>query len=132
MLEDAIPSIVHRDTLESFVAALDRANAFSGFDLSKSVFCFFLPRGVVLVDGDSAGHDEDDTEPEFNPALRERDEEADSKHGLGGYHGWVHAKNGSKTDTVYYAVGVYSEGDNGIVAFDGRGRACRDLLPRAV
>jgi hypothetical protein len=121
VLEGPLPSHVFRDTIEGFVAALDGQNALSGFDLSSSVFCFMLPRGVVLVDGDKeAAHqqrdDDDDDSP--NLALREQDEAADSKHGLGGYHGSVHAKRGSKRDTVYYAVGVYSEGSNGIVAFD--------------
>jgi hypothetical protein len=120
ILEEPLPAIVHRDTIESIVASLDRANGLSGFDLARSVFCFLLPRGVVLVDGDSSGHadrDHDDDEPQFNPALREQDEADDSKHGLGGYHGSIHP-HGARTETVYYAVGVYSEGDNGIVAFD--------------
>jgi hypothetical protein len=120
-LEGALPSSVYRDTTEHLIATLDQANGLSGFDLTSSVFCFMLPPGVVLVDGNSKGHQErhdDDEKPKFNPALGERDEAADSKHGLGGYHGSIHAKHGSKTDTVYYAVGVYSEGDNGIVAFD--------------
>ena len=61
-------------------------------DLGPSVACICLPKGAVLVDtGD-----------------------VDSKHGLGGYHGSVKL-NGSDR---YYAVAVYSEGDNGIVAFD--------------
>jgi hypothetical protein len=34
--------------------------------------------------------------------------------GLGGFHGSVHLG----ADTLYYAVGIFSEGDNGIVAFD--------------
>jgi len=121
ILEEPLPAVVHRDTIESIVASLDRANGLSGFDLARSVFCFLLPRGVVLVDGDSSGHvdrdHDDDDEPQFNPALREQDEADDSKHGLGGYHGSIHP-HGAKTETVYYAVGVYSEGDNGIVAFD--------------
>ena len=61
-------------------------------DLGPSVACICLPKGAVLVDtGD-----------------------VDSKHGLGGYHGSVKV-NGSDR---YYAVAVYSDGDNGIVAFD--------------
>jgi hypothetical protein len=61
-------------------------------DLGPSVACICLPKGAVLVDtGD-----------------------IDSKHGLGGYHGSVKV-NGSDR---YYAVAVYSEGDNGVVAFD--------------
>jgi hypothetical protein len=128
ILEGPLPHRVFRDTLEGFVAALDQSDALTGFDLSSTVFCFMLPRGVVLVDGTSTGHqqrhdadrerhDEDD-EPKFNPALGELDEAVDSKHGLGGYHGSIHPKHGAKTDTVYYAVGVYAEGANGIVAFD--------------
>lgn len=61
-------------------------------DLGPTVACLLLPKGAVLVDtGD-----------------------VDSKHGLGGYHGSVKV-NGSER---YYAVAVYSDGDNGIVAFD--------------
>jgi hypothetical protein len=121
VLEDPLPSRVFRNTVETLVASLDRANGLSGFDLASTVFCFMLPPGVVLVDGDSGGHadhDSHDDAPKHNPALAERDEAADSKHGLGGYHGSVHAKHGSGKDTVYYAVGVYSEGSNGIPAFD--------------
>jgi hypothetical protein len=106
-LPDPLPGRVYRDTVEGFAAALDEQNGLSGFDLASTVFCFMLPRGVVLVDGTSTGGD-----------LRERDEAVDSKHGLGGYHGSIHPKHGTATDTVYYAVGVYSEGDNGIAAFD--------------
>ena len=57
------------------------------------IACLLLPRGAVLVDGTSKDRDP-----------------VDSLHGLGGYHGSV---NGT-----YYAIAVYSEGDNGIVAFD--------------
>jgi hypothetical protein len=122
VLEGPLPARVFRDTVEGFVAGLDNSNGLSGFDLGNSVFNFLLPRGVVLVDGDSTGgdierHDDDDDDSQ-NVALREKDEASDSKHGLGGYHGSIHARRGSKTDTVYYAVGVYSEGTNGIAAFD--------------
>jgi hypothetical protein len=122
VLPGPLPAKVYRDTVEGFVAGLDQQNALSGFDLSSTVFCFMLPSGVVLVDGTSTGHadhdEDDDNGHSRNIALRERDEAVDSKHGLGGYHGSIHAKHGSKTDTVYYAVGVYSEGDYGIPAFD--------------
>lgn len=119
VLEGAQPQRVYRDTIEAIVAALDQSNGLSGFDLSSSVFCLMLPRGTVLVDGTSTGHAHAERdEGGENVALREHDEQVDSKHGLGGYHGSIHAKHGSGSDTVYYAVGVYSEGDNGIVAFD--------------
>jgi hypothetical protein len=120
VLEDPLPRHVYRDTIETLVASLDQTNGLSGFDLTSSVFCFLLPQGMVLVDGNSTGHVEhdDDDAPKRNPALAERDEAVDSLHGLGGYHGSIHAKHGSGQDTVYYAVGVYSEGSNGIPAFD--------------
>jgi hypothetical protein len=120
VLEGPLPHRVYRDTIEGFVAGLDQTNGLSGFDLASSVFCFLLPRGVVLVDGTSKGHaqHDEDEEPRFNPALAERDEAVDSKHGLGGYHGSIHPRHGGRRETVYYAVGVYSEGQNGIAAFD--------------
>jgi hypothetical protein len=126
VLEGPLPMRVFRDTVEGFVAALDQSNGLSGFNLASSVFCFMLPKGTVLVDGNSAGgakhhaeHDEHEhDEHGGNLAASEHDEASDSKHGLGGYHGSIHAKRGSGTDTVYYAVGVYSEGKNGIPAFD--------------
>jgi hypothetical protein len=61
-------------------------------DLGAAVVCFLLPRGVVLVE---QGH-------------------VDSTRGLAGYHGSIHVGGARR----YYAVAVYSEGSNGIVAFD--------------
>jgi hypothetical protein len=128
ILDGPLPPHVFRDTIEGFVAGLDQANGLSGFNLGSSVFCFMLPKGTVLVDGDSGGGskhraergdpDDDHDEHGGNLAANEHDEASDSKHGLGGYHGSIHARRGGGTDTVYYAVGVYAEGTNGIVAFD--------------
>jgi hypothetical protein len=114
-LDGPVPARVFRDVIEGFVAGLDQSGALSGFDLATTVFNFMLPRGIVLVDGTSTGHAE---RSEPHAAVGEHDEAADSKHGLGGYHGSVHGKHGTKKDTVLYAVGVYAEGTNGIVAFD--------------
>jgi hypothetical protein len=100
ILEDAVPDRVYRDTIESLVASLDQSGALAGFELASSVFCLLLPEGIVLVDGVS-------TAPNG----------VDSKHGLGGYHGSVHAKRGSTTETVYYAVCAYSDDTNGISVF---------------
>jgi hypothetical protein len=120
LLEDPVPAKVYRDVIESFVAALDWSGALSGFDLATTVFNFLLPRGVVLVDGHSKSHGRRRPSGQslHNPAVTVRDEADDSKHGLGGYHGSVHPRRGSKTADVLYAVGVYAEGKNGIVAFD--------------
>jgi hypothetical protein len=98
----AIPSTVYKQTVEAIVADLHAAGALSGFDLATTAVCLALPEGVVLVDG--------------NPGD---DDAPTSTHGLGGYHGSVHpARGGRRREAVYYAVSVYSEGDNGIVAFD--------------
>jgi hypothetical protein len=96
VLEQPVPSRVSRADVERFVAAIDQRNGLSAFDLTSTVFCLLLPSGVVLVDQGTV----------------------DSKHGLGGYHGSVHPARGDATETVYYAVSVYSVGDNGIVGFD--------------
>ena len=91
-LDQPLPARVYRDTIEGIVTSLDT----SGFDLATTAFAMFLPKGVVLVDGNSTGGNG-----------------VDSEHGLGGYHGSIH--RGS--DTVYYAVGAFSEGANGISVF---------------
>jgi hypothetical protein len=92
IIEEPIAGRVYRDTIERIVATLD----VSRFDLTSTVFCLLLPRGVVLVDGTSTGTNG-----------------VDSEHGLGGYHGSIHAKR----QTIYYAVAAYSEDTNGIAVF---------------
>lgn len=82
-------------SIEHLVSHLAANGAFVGFDLSKTVFNFLLPKNVTL----SVGSDS-------------------SENGLGGFHGEVSTPKG----TVLYAVGVYSahrkgKSDNGIVAF---------------
>ena len=101
--DGAVEPRVYRDVLEELVTKLDRSGALAGLDLAVSVVCLLLPHGAVLVDGDSHASGKN---------------EVDSLHGLGGYHGSVHvSRNGSTRETVYYAVSVYSEGGNGVVAF---------------
>ena len=116
------PQRVYKNDVAGLITALERANGLAGFDLSATVFCFMLPRGVVLSDHASAAHAEQhdvhDDAPVFNPALGEERDTIDSLHGLGGYHGSIHRIHSGRRTTVYYAVGVYAEGSNGIVAFD--------------
>jgi hypothetical protein len=109
------PTFVAKSDLERQVSGLYSGGAFKGMDLPNTVINFMLPRGTVLGDP-SAGMAE---APVSNKAIP-REEAEDSTGGLGGYHGSVHASNG---DTVYYAVGVYSERlpngtSNGIPVFD--------------
>jgi hypothetical protein len=100
-----------KDDAEKAVTTLFQAGAMGQHDPANAVICLMLPRGVVLVDGNSDGSD---AEAPHARAVLVDDEQADSLQGLGGYHGSVHVG----VTTVYYAVGVYSEGNNGIVAFD--------------
>jgi hypothetical protein len=99
---DPVPARVYRDVLESLVEQLDQEGALAGLDLGSSAVCLLLPEDAVLVDADS----------------HEGGDPVDSTHGLGGYHGSVHVRRDGRTrETVYYAVAVYSKGDNGVVAF---------------
>jgi hypothetical protein len=91
-----VPPRIDKPAVESLVADLDKSGVLAGLDFSTSVACLLLPRGVVLTEGDVS-----------------------SEVGLGGYHGSVHLRrSGRRRETVYYSVAVYSEGTNGIVAFD--------------
>jgi hypothetical protein len=91
-----VPVTVDKPFAEAFVAHLDTSGSLAGLDLTQTVVCLLLPPGIVLADGDVT-----------------------SEHGLGGYHGSVHVRRGGRRrETVYYAIAVYSEGANGIVAFD--------------
>lgn len=121
------PSVVSQGDVENLVRNLHAQGEFDGFDLSSAIFNFMLPSGTVLntntaPTASAAATASADGEPVNNPARPE--DEADSRHGLGGYHGSVHAKRPDGTRvTLYYSVGVFSERcpggtENGIVAFD--------------
>jgi hypothetical protein len=93
----AAPATTDNAAVQSIVGQLLSGHFLDGLDLTSSVVNLMLPPGIVLADTGGA----------------------DSLHGLGGYHGSVHAQGAS----VYYAVGVYSQvladgRQNGIVAFD--------------
>jgi hypothetical protein len=94
----------NRDSVHATLASLN----LTGIDLSSTLICLYLPRGVFLDTtakdgvGDEKGGDGD------------KDDKDNSTEGLGGYHGSAHI-NGKVT---YFAVAVYSEqtadGINGI------------------
>ena len=106
------PTVIYRDQVEALAACIVRDE---GLDPASLVVNLMLPRGVVLVDGFSPGfRPPPGQEAEHERRRRAVVRDADSRHGLGGYHGSVHVAPGV---TVYYAVGVYSEGDNGIPVF---------------
>jgi hypothetical protein len=116
-----MPATVFKDTAESLVQQLHGEGALGTADPANSVINIMLPPGIVLSDDFSPGFQppagqEEATARRKRTVLRiDADDAADSKHGLGGYHGSIHLSDGTE---IFYAVGVYSEGDNGIVAFD--------------
>jgi hypothetical protein len=120
--DGAVPGTVFKDTAEALARQLHSEGVLGSADAAKTVICMMLPQGVVLSDSFSPGF----TPPAGASAAEgferrkrgvirvEAGDAADSKNGLGGYHGSVHLAGGTE---VFYAVGVYSEGGNGIDAF---------------
>jgi hypothetical protein len=112
------PTRMSQGDVEHLVSQLAGQGKFAGFDLSSTVFNFMLPRGTILNDNPQPGGAQDAARAESRRPGVPHEEEADSLHGLGGYHGSVEI--GGRT--VYYAVGVYSESNggqtNGIPVFD--------------
>jgi hypothetical protein len=117
-----LPGTVYKDFAEHVAKSLQHAGVLGNADPSRSVINIMLPKGIVLSDDFSPGSAADGREEAEKRERRSRgvikidpDDAASSKAGLGGYHGGIHLAGGTR---CYYAVGVYSEGDNGIVAFD--------------
>jgi hypothetical protein len=120
--DGAAPATVFKDTAETLAQQLHSQGVLGSADPAKAVICLMLPQGVVLSDSFSPGF----TPPAGAKAAErferrkrgviklEAGDAADSKHGLGGYHGSVHLADGTE---IFYAVGVYSESGNGIDAF---------------
>jgi hypothetical protein len=120
--DGAAPATVYKDTAEALAVELYNEGAIGAADPKNAVICMMLPQSVVLSDDFSPGF----TPPTGSAAAetharRKRkvlkvgdDDAADSTSGLGGYHGSVQLANSTE---VFYAVGVYSQGDNGIDAF---------------
>lgn len=109
------PTRLSQGDVENLVNTLYGQGKFSGFDLNVSVFNFMLPRGTILNDNPQPGAAQGVASK--RPGAP-HEEEADSLHGLGGYHGSIQIGG----QPVYYTVGVYSETSggqtNGIPVFD--------------
>ncbi len=112
------PATVSQGDIEALVASLATQGKFAGRDLGSTVFNFMLPPGTILnADAKPTASIAHAAAAKKNPIPD--DDDGDSLQGLGGYHGSVHVNK----NTVYYAVGVYSETradgtQNGIPAFD--------------
>ena len=119
--EAHVPHTVYKDTAEHLAAQLHDEGALGKESPASCVINIMLPKGVVLSDDFSPGFKapagaEQEHERRAGGTIKlEDDDAASSREGLGGYHGSIHPTRGT---TVYYAVGVYSEGHNGIPAFD--------------
>jgi hypothetical protein len=117
-LSGPAPARMSQGDVEQLVSHLGGQGKFDGFDLTSTVFNILLPRGTVLNDNPQPGGAPGVPAAESRHPGVPHEEEADSLHGLGGYHGSVQLAG----RTVYYAVGVYSETSggqtNGIPVFD--------------
>jgi len=122
VLPDAAPARIYKDQVEALAAQIYTSGALAGADPGSTVVNIMLPRGTVLVDGFSPGFtppagQEAEHEHRQRAVVKIDDEDADSTTGLGGYHGSTHVTSNGADTAVYYAVGVYSEGSNGIPVF---------------
>lgn len=126
-LPGAGPQVMSQGDVEQLVTTLHTDGKLAGHDLVSTVFNFMLPPGTVLnTDTTTTGGGQQVIAAVKSQAIAKKThvivpkDEDDSLNGLGGYHGSVHV---SGTDTVYYAVGVYSQTEadgtvNGIPVFD--------------
>jgi hypothetical protein len=136
--EQQPPPVFHKNDAEQLVNELAAAGVLGGADPANGIFNIMLPRGIVLStepagaappeepgvprgeeEPASPGGEEEGAAPGGEESeghvVAGEDDAVESTEGLGGYHGAVTLPGGAK---VLYAVGVYSEGNNGIVAFD--------------
>lgn len=113
-LPGAAPARMSQGDVEALLTDLMNKGQLGGFDYKSTVFNFLLPPGTILSDNPAPGGVRG-----VRSGVPGAEDEADSLHGLGGFHGSV-VVGGA---TLYYAVGVYSEQRadgtvNGIPAFD--------------
>jgi hypothetical protein len=127
------PQTVSQGDVESLLVNLFQAGTLNSFDFTSTVFNFMLPSGTVLntdpaptvsaISPRLESPAKIEPQPAQQPAGIPVENEEDSLHGLGGYHGSVHVGSGPSERILYYAIGVYSEQlpdgtTNGIPVFD--------------
>ena len=126
--EAPLPATVYKDVAEQLVGELHAAGVLGTADPANSVINVMLPKEVVLSSEPSTqtpsssgepsqpeGANEEEAHQQAPKVNPEAGDAVESTEGLGGYHGSIEAKDSL---IVYYAVGVYSEGHNGIAAFN--------------
>jgi hypothetical protein len=120
------PKLVSRGDIDALVKSALSSKPLNGADFGSTVINLMLPEGTVLTTDEapsggnaskSARQQKTYTSPSASHALGRGSEAtretADSMNGLGGYHGSIH--DGGRT--LYFAIGVFSKGANGIDAF---------------
>jgi hypothetical protein len=120
------PQVVSRGDIDGLVKSAVSDQLLARADFGSTVINLMLPEGTVLTTDEAptsgaqrktANQTKKYTSPATGHSLGRGEaatrETADSKNGLGGYHGSIH--DGART--FYFAIGVYSKGDNGIDAF---------------
>ncbi|MEV7028287.1 hypothetical protein, partial [Kitasatospora sp. NPDC093558] len=122
-----------KDDAEALALHLLSTGVLGTSDPGQSVIDMMLPRGVILVDDFSPGFQpraggEEEHGRRSRALIKIDDDSGDSIQGLGGYHGSVHVRKGGQHVTAYYAVGVFSDGDNGIPAFGGGDKAWANVV----
>jgi hypothetical protein len=128
VLDVALPAKVYKDTVEALAQQLHAEGVLQTADPASSVIDIMLPKGIVLSSEPSPAAHAAGAHGAGPPSAIERapprdagvppigpESAVESTEGLGGYHGSVRLADGTE---IYYAVGVYSEGGNGIVAFE--------------
>jgi hypothetical protein len=108
-LPGGAPNTMSQADVEALVKQLHAAGKLNGFDFGNTLFNFMLPPKTVLTIDDGS----DAAKPGGHVSMGETDEKSSSLQGLGGFHGSVQIGQVK----VYYATGVYSQGNNGIDAF---------------
>ena len=120
LISGPAPAAFSQGDVEKLIQQMIQEGTLPAVDLGSTVFNFLLPPGTVLND-DSTTSSAQRGSPVISGAQKSpATDRVDSLHGLGGYHGSVHAAD---QRIVYYAIGVYSQilasgAENGIVAFD--------------
>jgi hypothetical protein len=124
-LSGPVPTVVSRGDIDALVSSALPSEPLRGPDFSSTVINLMLPEGTVLTTDEAPsgsarkpaigtkGYTSPNADYSLGRGSAATRETADSMNGLGGYHGSIH----SGDRTIYFAVGVFSKGGNGIDAF---------------
>jgi hypothetical protein len=121
-LPGSAPPVFSQGDAEGLVQTLKSEGMLSALDLSSTVVNLLLPPATILTTDEAPTTHAAFVRRAAGKVAIPHEDEASSKNGLGGYHGSVHSTMSGIAQTIYYAVGVFSEQTaggqvNGIPAF---------------